>query len=390
MRRRHCGRSFASAFTDATFNPQSQKRAADFNPGGEPTYPSEFDGLTDSLYGTDFGDSNLFPSSSFTFTSNLDGFFDLGAASGDQTGLHQFDSSPATIHDGPTPKTDNDGLAGPADWPPTQNLSSSNTSPGSGATSPGFGNYTSRTSPSAGDANGNGLSSSGDSAADMQNLMNLFYSANARTHNSAAANFTHINPSQVLGGSATTGDSSSGPTSNGDGDSRGQAGTLSSNYPSPIDSPHHAPTPPVTKRPIASSKASSSSRKRSESGQPSIDPPGLSRASSSQRIEQSSSPADLAVSSAVPKGPLLGGQTKKATFKAEKKATPPTPGASNDSVTPEGFAPPPAVPPRPSGDAPTICSNCHTTNTPLWRRDPDGNPLCNVRRNLIDLSDRFS
>lgn len=354
---------------------QSQKRAADFTPGGEPTYPSEFDGLTDSLYGTDFGDPNQFPSSSFTFTSNLDGFFDLGAASDDPTGAHQFNSSPATVHDGPTPKKEDDGLAGPADWAQRRNLSSTNTSPGSRATSPGFGNYTSRTSPSAGDANGNLLSSSGDSAADMQNLMNLFYSANARTHNSTAANFTHINPSQVLGGSATTGDSSSNPTSNCNGDLRGHVtGTLSSNYSSPADSPHLAPTPPVAKRPIASSKASSSSRKRSEAGLPSIDPPGASRVSSSQRFGQSSSPGDLAVSSAVPNGPFVC-HSNKATSKPEKKPTPPTPGASSDSVTPEGSAPVP----RSSADGPTICSNCHTTNTPLWRRDPDGNPLCNVR-----------
>lgn len=25
---------------------------------------------------------------------------------------------------------------------------------------------------------------------------------------------------------------------------------------------------------------------------------------------------------------------------------------------------------------PTVCTNCQTTNTPLWRRDPDGQPLC--------------
>ncbi|KAG0693249.1 hypothetical protein DFH29DRAFT_964966 [Suillus ampliporus] len=38
--------------------------------------------------------------------------------------------------------------------------------------------------------------------------------------------------------------------------------------------------------------------------------------------------------------------------------------------------------PDPSSDdedeRPTSCTNCQTTNTPIWRRDPEGQPLCNA------------
>jgi GATA zinc finger len=29
-------------------------------------------------------------------------------------------------------------------------------------------------------------------------------------------------------------------------------------------------------------------------------------------------------------------------------------------------------------DGQTICTNCSTTTTPLWRRNPEGQPLCNA------------
>ncbi|KAJ7353604.1 kinase-like domain-containing protein [Mycena albidolilacea] len=29
-------------------------------------------------------------------------------------------------------------------------------------------------------------------------------------------------------------------------------------------------------------------------------------------------------------------------------------------------------------EVPTLCTSCQTTNTPLWRRDPEGRPLCNA------------
>lgn len=44
------------------------------------------------------------------------------------------------------------------------------------------------------------------------------------------------------------------------------------------------------------------------------------------------------------------------------------------------------------GDSPTLCTNCQTTNTPLWRRDPEGQPLCaylNLLRRVAEVLTGF-
>ncbi|KAH7628741.1 hypothetical protein B0T09DRAFT_267364 [Sordaria sp. MPI-SDFR-AT-0083] len=91
--------------------------------------------------------------------------------------------------------------------------------------------------------------------------------------------------------------------------------------------------------------------------------PGLSaRANPFERLAQStfnSPPADAGRSSGLSSVP------------ASRPSSPP-PGAKQGSTTNlQGAA-------GNSAETPTTCTNCFTQTTPLWRRNPDGQPLCNA------------
>lgn len=349
-----------------------------------------------------------FPSSHFTFqfsnghgpeagpsNGNYDAFFDLNAASDSTPGPSDHkdgrqSDSPQTIQ-ASTPRTEEDAVA---DWF-NINSASSSTTPISQNPSPGFssGLQSSITdqdtaafiAQAASSFESNGSSTS---AADMESLMNLFYTANASS--STSSPFATINPTQVLG----SGPSSGGPSPAGSG-----GNVLSPDYSSPghpgshHNSPHQHPFPQPTssnsKRPIARpgliqapsassvyrpATANPSKKKQSSSGAP-------SRSTSSPNLVGMNGMSSLASSgSGALGGPLMSQQQRAgASSQAQQKHRPssknstPATTPKSETTTPEGSGAS-----QNNGETPTVCSNCHTTNTPLWRRDPEGNPLCNV------------
>ena len=173
-----------------------------------------------------------------------------------------------------------------------------------------------------------------DNPFDFQQLMHLYLNANA-----AASPFTHINPSQVLG--AVPG----------------------AEFASSDVSPENAATttPAGSIRPLPKAVGGKTAERRSL-------PPPPARSNSSPNLPTLKL---LPMTPARAHGRNISTSVAPVNKGSGSRSGPGTPNSESAS---DGMAGSILL----TGDSSTICTNCHTTNTPLWRRDPEGQPLCNA------------